>query len=429
MRRIGILTAGFMSWAGGIDFLRMVVDALRVSAPSDSEFVLLVPRMRLRSRLKFLVAPCWHWLRGRHGHRGLRQLRESYQEQTTLSPRWQYERLREALGSEVPAVFYFGEEELRIIVRRHELTCLLPAISPLSDSFPAPWIGYVFDFQHRHLPELFTDAERLSRDRAFDAMARAAHCVIVNSAHVVADCLRFLHGRAEFVALPFGAAPRTEWLADDPGLLAKYNLSERYFLVANQFWTHKNHRLVFEALRLLAEEPTFRGVQVVCTGSTTDARDRKYFPSLVRFIHEGDLSERIRILGSIPKRAQVEVMKNAIAVVQPTLFEGGPGGGAVYDAVSLGVPALVSDIPVNRELEKYVASVRFFDPKDAHALARLMSEMAKQPLRARPDPRVLLDEGLRRRKAVGEVLWQTIESEIAAHSPGSPGAHAPISGK
>ena len=122
MRRIGILTAGFMSWAGGIDFLRMVVDALRVSAPPDSDFVLLVPRMRLRSRVRFLVAPCWHWLRRRHGHRGLKQLRESYQEQTTLSPRWQYERLREALGHDVPAVFYFGEEELRVVVRRHGLT-------------------------------------------------------------------------------------------------------------------------------------------------------------------------------------------------------------------------------------------------------------------------------------------------------------------
>ena len=427
MRRIGILTSGLMAWAGGIDFLRMVVDALRVSAPSDSDLVLLVPRMRLRSRLKFLVVPCLRWLRGRHGHRGLQQLRESYREQTALSPRWQYEKLREALGNTVPAAFYFGDEELRTVVRRHELTCLLPAISPLSDTFPAPWIGYLFDFQHRYLPDLFTDAERLARDRNFAAMARSARYVIVNSEQVMADCLRFLHGQADFVALPFGAAPRPEWLADDSGLLAKYNLPDRYFLVANQFWTHKNHRLVFEALRLLAEEPTFRGVQVVCTGSTMDVRDRKYFPSLVQLIHEEGLRERVRILGLIPKRTQIEVMKKAIAVVQPTFFEGGPGGGAVYDAVSLGVPALVSDIPVNRELEKYVSSVRFFDPKDAEGLARLMSEMAKEPLRARPDRQVLLDQALRRRQAIGEVLWKTIQSGIAAHLPVSPGAHSSIS--
>jgi glycosyltransferase involved in cell wall biosynthesis len=279
-----------------------------------------------------------------------------------------------------------------------------------------PWIGYLFDFQHQHLPELFTDVQRLARDRSFEAMARTARYVVVNSQQVRADCLRFLKGRAEFVALPFGAAPRAEWLADAPELLAKYHLPDRYFLVANQFWTHKNHRLVFEALRLLADEPAFRGVQVVCTGSTTDVRDRKYFPSLVQLIHEAKLSERVRILGSIPKRDQVEVVKNAITVVQPTLFEGGPGGGAVYDAVSLGVPALVSDIPVNRELERYEASVRFFDPKDAQGLAGLMAEMAKEPRRARPDRQVLLDQALRRRQAVGEVLWKTIESEIAAYS-------------
>lgn len=39
------------------------------------------------------------------------------------------------------------------------------------------------------------------------------------------------------------------------------------------------------------------------------------------------IESKIKILGHIPKLEQIELIKNCIAVIQPTLFEGGPGGG------------------------------------------------------------------------------------------------------
>ena len=38
------------------------------------------------------------------------------------------------------------------------------------------------------------------------------------------------------------------------------------------------------------------------------------------------LEQRVRVLGLVPKRDQIEIMKKACAVLQPTRFEGGPGG-------------------------------------------------------------------------------------------------------
>ena len=116
------------------------------------------------------------------------------------------------------------------------------------------------------------------------------------------------------------------------------------------------------------------------------------------------------ILDYIPKRDQIEIMKYAMAVVQPTLFEGGPGGGAVYDAISLDVPALVSNIPVNRELEGQGFSIQFFDPTSAQALASLMLERLRQPTMQRKDASTLIEEGRLRRRAVGEILVQTIQA-------------------
>jgi glycosyltransferase involved in cell wall biosynthesis len=75
-------------------------------------------------------------------------------------------------------------------------------------------------------------------------------------------------------------------------------------------------------------------------------------------------------------------MRRAVAVIQPTWFEGGPGGGAVYDAVSTGTPAILSDIPVNREVETDGRRIRFFRAGSAGDLA----EQMRAALERRPQP-------------------------------------------
>ena len=45
------------------------------------------------------------------------------------------------------------------------------------------------------------------------------------------------------------------------------------------------------------------------------------------------------------------LIQNAKAVVQPTLYEGGPGGFSSYEAISYGKKLIVSDIPINREIK------------------------------------------------------------------------------
>ena len=77
---------------------------------------------------------------------------------------------------------------------------------------------------------------------------------------------------------------------------------------------------------------------------------RTYSSATSASFEKAGIKDRVQILGLIPKRDQIELLKHSCALIQPTLFEGGPGGGAVYEAFSLRVPAIVSDIPINREL-------------------------------------------------------------------------------
>jgi len=405
-----------MTWAGGVDFLRMIVDSLKLASDEGAaDLVLLVPAIPWRHTMTSLARPWYRWLSGRYGSRGLAQLRLSLREQrTVLSPAWQLDRLRDVLGPEISVIRFGSDSDIDRLAAKNDISCLLPSIRPLSPDVRTPWIGYIYDFQHRYLEHLFPLAERAARDEAFRAMAASGHLVVVNSQAARRDCLRFLGGRQDqFVAFPVGAAPRPNWLEEDSAVVAKYGLPMHYFVVANQFWRHKNHRLVFEAIQLLGEEGD---VVVVCTGDTRDTHDRSYFPALEQFIQENGLQDRIRILGFIPKRDQIAVMKHAIAVIQPSNFEGGPGGGAIYDALSLGVPALVSDIPVNRELEGEAGSIQFFNPSDARTLASLMLASARTRV-TRAEPQTLVQQGNARQAAVGRVLWAAIRRTIAGTAP------------
>jgi glycosyltransferase involved in cell wall biosynthesis len=92
--------------------------------------------------------------------------------------------------------------------------------------------------------------------------------------------------------------------------------------------------------------------------------------------------------------------------VQPTRFEGAPGGGAVYDAAAIGQRCVVSDIPVNRELS--LPGLRTFAAGDADALATAMSEVIAEPAPPRPPPATLEAQGRERRIACGRVLLQAL---------------------
>ncbi len=98
-------------------------------------------------------------------------------------------------------------------------------------------------------------------------------------------------------------------------------------------------------------------------------------------------------------------MRGSVALIQPTMFEGGPGGGAVYDAVAMGVPCVVSDIPVNLEIDE--PDVHFFNSRDSASLRQVMSQIyAEFNTRVPPTPADLLAKGRERRRACGDVLLE-----------------------
>jgi glycosyltransferase involved in cell wall biosynthesis len=111
-------------------------------------------------------------------------------------------------------------------------------------------------------------------------------------------------------------------------------------------------------------------VEVVCTGKLEDYRDPGYISRLNDLLDAGDLHSHVRILGLIPRDVQIALFRRALAVIQPSLFEG--WSTVVEDARVLGKASLLSDIPVHREQNP--PDCCFFSPHSAEALADLIAE-------------------------------------------------------
>jgi glycosyltransferase involved in cell wall biosynthesis len=159
------------------------------------------------------------------------------------------------------------------------------------------------------------------------------------------------------------------WFEGDPAAVqSRYQLPPRFFLLSNQFWQHKNHATVFAALGILAR----RGIhpRVVCTGSLHDNRDTRHVEMLRRQLADLGIQQQVSLLGLLPRLDQIQLMRQCLAVLQPSLSEG--WSTVVEDARLLGKALILSDLAVHKEQDP--PSARFFSRESAEGLASAMSE-------------------------------------------------------
>ena len=114
-----------------------------------------------------------------------------------------------------------------------------------------------------------------------------------------------------------------------------------------------------------------RNIKIVFTGRYNDERNKIYVDELKAFIAKHQLEKNILLTGFISRSEQVNLMKHAKAIIQPSFFEG--WSTVVEDAKALNKFLVVSDIQVNREQIKN--DVLFFDPKDHLKLADYLRKL------------------------------------------------------
>lgn len=234
-----------------------------------------------------------------------------------------------------------------------------------------PAIAWIPDFQHRELPHLFSRAAWWKRELGFRAQIAAGRTIMLSSNDARNACERHYPvtvGRTHVVrfAVPSGHRP-------DPAEVRRvrkiHGLPERYFYLPNQFWQHKNHLLVIDALALLKQEHP--DIVVVASGKQLDPYKPEHFQRVLSRLVEAGLKDQFRLLGLIPYEHIAPLMVGSVAVLNPSIFEG--WSTTVEEARALQVPMVLSDLAVHKEQAAGLAF--YFNRFSAESLAEILLEV------------------------------------------------------
>jgi glycosyltransferase involved in cell wall biosynthesis len=258
---------------------------------------------------------------------------------------------------------------LATLLRRNGIDLLSHAWG-LGERAPIKSLAWVPDFQFLHFPGFWSPSQLRRTYQLHAATCESATAIVLSSSSALSDLKVFaptcklpvhvLH----FAPLPIDVSN----LPVASAIRAKYKLPERYFHLPGQFWTHKNHRVVVDALAVAKA----RGldITVACTGKTDDHRQPDYFGGLMADCARGGVIDNFRVLGMVPHIDAQALMRHAQAVINPSLFEG--WSTTVEEAKALGKRTLLSDIPVHRE--QAPCGGRYFAPQDPEQLAVLLAD-------------------------------------------------------
>lgn len=233
-------------------------------------------------------------------------------------------------------------------------------------------LNWIPDFQHLRLPQMFNKNEITLRNKSILNLLNKSDRIVLSSKDAQQDLIEnfgFKYKQKvdviEFVSI---IEKYSKYEKNDfEYIKSKYNIPQKYFLLPNQFWKHKNHLLVFEALSILNKKGL--NISLVCTGLLDDYRNKDYAISILNFIKETGID--VKMLGLIKYQYLILLIKSSIAVINPSLFEG--WSTIVEECKTLGKNLIISDIPIHREQNP--KHVIYFNPYKANQLADILESV------------------------------------------------------
>jgi glycosyltransferase involved in cell wall biosynthesis len=216
---------------------------------------------------------------------------------------------------------------------------------------------------------LFSFGAYWKRELGFRAQVISGRHIMLSSEDSRSDCKRVFPRSIDRTSVVHFSVPAPSLSRDEDirNIPDGYNLPEHFFYLPNQFWSHKNHRVVIEALDTLKQKG--HNLVVATSGKPDDYRHPEHYQALQSMVESHGLTDNFRFLGMVPRSHVFALLRSCTALINPSLSEG--WSTTVEEARALGVPMLLSNLPVH--MEQAGDSARFFNPHSASQLSSLMS--------------------------------------------------------
>ena len=225
----------------------------------------------------------------------------------------------------------------------------------------------VWDLSHRdfvEFPEVNFKHEFDRRELLYQSTINKAVAVIVDSEYGKQNLISYYNASPHRIHACHFTPSINIAHTKDMDIKAKYGIDGDYIYYPAQFWAHKNHIYILEALQILKEQNII--IRAIFSGS-----NQGNLAYILQSIEDFGLHDQVHYIGFAPNDEIAALYQQSLALVMPTYF--GPTNIPPLEAFSLGVPVVYSDLP---DLREQVGDAALMcDLKDPRSLAGHLKDL------------------------------------------------------
>lgn len=264
--------------------------------------------------------------------------------------------------------FFTNKKLLRLIGSNRIELIFFPGTINYAITKKFPFVAAIHDIQHRlnsRFPELADEWVYKKRELAYMTISQKAYKILADSPVGREDIVSAYCTPPEKIAvLPYlpPAYFNKNYSEDEKfKLKEKFKLPDKFLFYPAQFWPHKNHKNLIEALKILRDKNLI--VNLVLVGEKKEEWGE--FNRIINLIKQYHLSSQVLYLGYVTNEEINLLYQLATALIMPTYL--GPTNIPVVEAWQMGCPVLYSDIRGCREQAGEAALL--FDPNSPEDMA------------------------------------------------------------
>jgi len=270
----------------------------------------------------------------------------------SMSKGWTHFRLSRELHEHSPDVFFSPAHEIPFATGTSKV------------------VTTIHDVAFAVHPKLYSRLQNIRQRLAVRYAVSKASRIIAVSEVTKSDLAEYFKASAEKISVIHHAPTMTEKPTSEiiEAVLAKHHLErEKYFFYLGRIEDKKNVRVIVEAFNLY-KLYKMTSVKLILAGGLS------YGGAAIKTLAESsNASKDIVFLGYVDDADAPGLYAGALAFVFPSVAEG--FGLPVLEAMSMGTPVLLSDIPVFHEVAGSAAI--YVSSSDARAFAEKMKELAE----------------------------------------------------
>jgi glycosyltransferase involved in cell wall biosynthesis len=241
--------------------------------------------------------------------------------------------------------------------------CPLNALYPRPVAVPS--VVTIADIQEAFLPQLFTPAILYSRDRHTVGSTHMADCVITISEFSKQTLLEKHRLPEQKIVVSHHCADSIFYDGNRTLPSLSQPLPDDFVLYPANFWQHKNHEGLLQALRILRQEEGL-AIDAVLTGFAVP----NGYPLAAKAAEYG-VASQVHVLGHVSVGELARLYRTARMLVFPSRFEG--FGIPLLEAMASGCPVAAADVASIPEVTGDAALL--FDPEQPRAIADAIAKL------------------------------------------------------